>query len=266
MAELLALPFMQRALFAAAVTGLLGGLVGVFLVQRRLAFLAAGLSHSAFAGIGAGLFLGVAPFAVAAPLAVAVGLAIAHLRLRGDLSEDTVVGIFFASGLALGVVLLSLSGANANLSAYLFGSILGVRGAALWALALAAAVVVAFIAAAWGRLTLVTFDRELAQASGIAVGRLDAAFFAAASLAIVASVKLVGIVLVSSFFVVPAATARLVGGTFGRVTVISVLLGTLTAVAGLLLSYPLQAPVGALIVLLQAALFTAVAAARRILG
>jgi zinc transport system permease protein len=148
----------------------------------------------------------------------------------------------------------------------LFGSILGIRTTELWGLGAVAVAVVAFLAAAWGQLTLMTFDRELAQASGIAVGRLDAAFFASASLAIVASVKLVGIVLVSSFFVVPAATARLLGATFARVTVLSAALGTATAVAGLLLSYPLQAPVGALIVLVQAGLFGTVAGLRRIWG
>ena len=265
MTDILALPFMQRAMLAAAVTGLLGGVVGVFLVQRRLAFMAAGISHSAFAGIGAGLYLGLAPFAVAAPLAVGVGLGIAYWHRR-DLAEDTVVGIFFAGGMAAGVILLALSGANAGLSAYLFGSILGIGGRELMALALVAVGVIGFFAAAWGRLTLVTFDRELAQASGIGVARLDAAFFAAASLAIVASVKLVGIVLVSSFFVVPAATARLLGATFARVTLLSAALGTATAVAGLLLSYPLQAPVGALIVLAQAGLFGLVAGLRRVLG
>jgi zinc transport system permease protein len=262
MAELLTMPFMQRALAGAALTGFLGGLLGVFLIQRRLSFLAAGVSHGAFAGIGLGLFLGVAPFLVAVPVALGIGLAIAFLRRRGVLAEDTVVGILFAAGMATGVVLLSLSGANASLSAYLFGSILAIGPADLALMGGVTAAVAAFALPMWGRLTLVTFDRQLAQASGVPVRMLDYGFFAAAALAIVAAVKLVGVVLVASFFVVPAATARLLGGTFLGVTLLSVALGVGTAVAGLLMSYPVNAPVGALIVLLQAGLFAAILAAR----
>ncbi|HKJ70960.1 MAG TPA: metal ABC transporter permease [Gammaproteobacteria bacterium] len=258
MADLLAMPFMQRALAAAALAGILGGLLGVFLVQRRLSFLAAGVSHGSFAGIGLGLFLGLAPFAVAIPAALAIGLAIAFLRRSGALPEDTVVGILFAAGMAAGVLLLSLSGANASLSAYLFGSILAIGGRDLMLLAGITAAVAAFLLAAWGRLTLVTFDRQLAMASGIPVRALDYGFFAGAALAIVAAVKLVGVVLVASFFVVPAATARLLGRTFLGVTLLAVALGVATAVGGLLLAYPVEAPVGALIVLLQAGLFAAV--------
>jgi len=258
MLEILQLPFMQRALAAAAMAGLLGGLLGVFLVQRRLSFLAAGVSHSAFSGIGLGLFLGVAPFLVAVPVAVALGLGIAYMRRRGTLGEDTVVGILFATGMAVGVILLSLSGANASLSAYLFGSILAVGEPDLLFLGAVTATVLAFIGLTWGRLTLITFDRELALASGLPVRALDYGFFGLSALAIVAAVKLIGIVLVSSFFVVPAASARLLGTTFGGVTLLSILLGIVTALAGLLLSYPLEAPVGALIVLLQGILFALV--------
>ena len=257
MLDLLTYGFMQRALAAAAITGALGGLLGVFLVQRRLSFLAAGVSHGSFAGIGLGLFLGLPPFAMAAPVAVAIGLAIAVFRQRGSLTEDTVVGVLFAVGMAAGVILLALAGANASLSAYLFGSILGISPADLIFLLAIAIPVGGFALWAWGRLTLISFDRELAQASGLPVQRLDYTFFAAASLAIVASVKLVGIVLVSSFFVVPAATARLWGGTFAGVSLIAAVVGCVTAVGGLLLSYPLEAPVGALIVLVQAGVFGA---------
>jgi zinc transport system permease protein len=258
MIEVLTLPFMQRALLAAALAGLLGGLLGVFLVQRRLSFLAAGVSHSAFSGIGLGLFLGVAPFLVAVPVAVILGLVIAYLRRRGALAEDTVVGILFAAGMAVGVILLSLSEANASLSAYLFGSILAVGPPDLWLLGAVTVVVLTFILLAWGRLTLITFDRELALASGLPVRVLDYAFFGFSALAIVSAVKLIGIVLVSSFFVVPAASARLLGATFLGVTLLAVVIGVFTAMAGLVLSYPLEAPVGALIVLLQGILFALV--------
>ncbi|MFA9459430.1 metal ABC transporter permease [Thiohalorhabdus sp. Cl-TMA] len=263
MLELLSLPFLQRALAAAAITGLLGGLLGVFLVQRRMSFLAAGVSHGAFSGIGLGLYLGVAPFLVAVPVAVGLGLLIAYLRRRGALAEDTVVGVFFAAGMATGVILLSLSDANASLSAYLFGSILAIQWSDLLWLGAVAVAVLAFLLPAWGALTLITFDRELAQASGLPVRVLDYGFFGLSALAIVASVKLIGIVLVASFFVVPAASARLLGATFAWVSLLAALLGLATAVGGLLLSYPLNAPVGALIVLLQALVFAALLVARR---
>ena len=260
MLEVLAMPFMQRALAAGALAGLLGGLLGVFLVQRRLAFLAAGVSHGTFAGIGLGLFLGVSPFLVAVPTAVAIGLGLGYLRQGGGLTEDTLVGVLFAAGMGTGVVLLDLSEANASLSAYLFGSILAIRPADLLFLGIVTLVTGGFVVSNWGRLTLIAFDRELAQASGLAVGLLDYGLFAAGSLAIVAAVKLIGIVLVSSFFVVPAACARLLGDTFAGATALAVTLGVATAVGGLLLGYPLQAPVGALIVLVQAVVFAGVLA------
>ncbi|KPV41470.1 hypothetical protein AN478_02560 [Thiohalorhabdus denitrificans] len=263
MLEILAFPFMQRALAAAAVTGVLGGLLGVFLVQRRLSFLASGISHGAFSGIGLGLYLGVAPFLVAVPVAVALGLLIAFLRRRGALAEDTVVGVFFAAGMAGGVILLALSNADASLSAYLFGSILAIQSVDLAWMAAVAVVVLGFVLPAWGGLTLLTFDRELAQASGLPVRFLDYTFFALSALAIVAAVKLVGIVLVASFFVVPAACARLLGTTFARVSLLAAGIGLVTAVGGLLLSYPLNAPVGALIVLLQVLVFALALVFRR---
>jgi zinc transport system permease protein len=258
--------FMQRALLAGAAVGAAGALLGVFVVQRGLAFLSDGLAHAAFGGIALGLLLGTAPeqaWWVAAPFTIAVALGIGAVRRRG-LSGDAATGVFFAVAFALGVVFLGLRPAGAppvNVEGLLFGSILGVSEGVLLAMLVAVGATVAVLGFSWSRMAYATFDPELAAVSGVPVYALDRVLVALVALVVVLGVKTVGVVLVSAFIVVPASTARLLGGSFGTITARALALGVLGSAIGLLASYHVNVGSGAMIILtLGAAFFLTLAA------
>lgn len=253
--DALSLPFLQRALVAGLIVGGLASYYGVFVVQRRLSFLGVGLSHAAFGGVALGLLLQVNPFWTALPFTVAVGLLITRVTHRSPVSSDTAIGVFFAASIALGVVLLTFKQSyTTDAFTYLFGSILAVRAADLWILG-GILVLAAGTVPLWGRWAYATFDRDLARADGVPVAWDDYVLSALLAVTVVAAVKVVGVVLAAAFFVIPAATARLLSGTFRGMTLLAVALGTSTAVGGLVGSYAFDLPSGAAIILVQAAVF-----------
>lgn len=253
--EVLLLPFMQRALGAGVIVGVLASYYGVFVVQRRLSFLSVGLSHAAFGGVALGLLLQVNPIWTALPFTVAVAIGITWVTHRSRVSSDTAIGVFFAAAMALGVVLLTFRHSyTADAFTYLFGSILAVKSIDLWILggiSLLAGVTLPL----WGRWAYATFDRDLARADGIPVNADDYVLAILLAVTIVAAVKVVGIVLAAAFFVIPAATARLLTGTFRGMTLLAVGMGALTATGGLGASYGFDLPSGAAIILVQAIVF-----------
>ncbi|MCI0512557.1 metal ABC transporter permease, partial [candidate division KSB1 bacterium] len=162
MREILALPFMQRALIAGVLVGFLASYYGVFVVQRGLSFLGSGLAHAAFGGVALGLLLELEPLWIAAPFTIIVAVAIAWVRDRTELGGDTAVGIFFSVSMALGVVFLFLRRQySSDAFTYLFGSILAVRSKDIWITI--GVVILTFLAAPlWRRWAYASFDRELA--------------------------------------------------------------------------------------------------------
>jgi zinc transport system permease protein len=257
--DVLSLPFMQRALIAGVIVGALASYYGVFVVQRRLSFLGVGLSHAAFGGVALGLLVGVNPLWTALPFTVAVALGITAITHRSTVSGDTAIGVFFAASIALGVVLLTFKQSyTTDAFTYLFGSILAVRPVDLWILG-GIALLAGSTLPLWGRWAYATFDRNLARADGVPVDRDDYVLSMLLAVTIVAAVKVVGIVLAAAFFVVPAAAARLLSTTFPQMTILAVVLGTATAVGGLLGSYAFDLPSGAVIILVQAAVFGMIA-------
>lgn len=253
--EVLHLPFMQRALGAGVLVGLLASYYGVFVVQRRLSFLGVGLSHAAFGGVALGLLIGTNPLWTALPFTIIVALSITWVTQQGTVSGDTAIGVFFALSLALGVVLLSFKQSYTNDAfTYLFGSILAVRPADLWIMGGIAALAL-LTTPLWGRWAYATFDRDLALADGVPVQRDDYILSVLLALTIVAAVKIVGIVLAAAFLVIPAAAARRATNTFSSMTLFSMAIGGTTAVAGLGVSYLFDIPSGATIVLVQGGVF-----------
>lgn len=270
--EALALPFFQRALLAGLAIAVMAGLLGVFVVQRRLSFLGDGLAHAAFGGMGIGAFVIVStnlvsssfgilthPLWIALPFSVLAALAIAYLRTSTRLSSDTAIGVSFAVSVALGVLFFSLIPPDKNLGVsvmdLLFGSILGVRSGDLLVIMVVALGSSALLLALWGRLGYATFDDELARSDGIRTGALELTLFLVAAVIIAVSATVVGIILMAAYLVIPAAAARLIARTLAQMTVISVALGLVSTVVGLAISFYVDVPSGATIVLTQAALF-----------
>lgn len=253
----LAYTWFQNALVGGTIVGALASYLGVFVVQRRMAFLGSGLSHAAFGGAALGMLLNTEPLWMAVPFTVLIGVAIVWVRERSSLASDTTIGIFFSVSMALGIVFLSLKqGRAADANIYLFGSILGMRRADVVVAGVVAAGVFA-MAPMWARWAYATFDRSLARADRLPVLWDDYVLTVSLAVAIVVSMKLVGIVLISAFVVLPPAAARLAAGTFAGMTLWSVGLGVASVIGGLLMSYSTDLPSGAVIILLQAAIFFA---------
>lgn len=259
----LAYTWFQNALLGGTIVGALASYLGVFVVQRKLAFLGSGLSHAAFGGAALGMLLNTEPLWMAVPFTVVVGVLIVWVRERSSLAGDTTIGIFFSVSMALGVVFLAMKqGYAADAFTYLFGSILAVSRADVVVAGLVMAVIFA-MGPMWARWAYATFDRSLARADRLPVLKDDYLLTVCLAVAIVVSMKLVGIVLISAFLVLPPATARLAANTFAGMTLWSVGLGVVTVIAGLFLSARTDLPSGAVIILLQAAVFFAMLGWRR---
>jgi zinc transport system permease protein len=259
--EPLSQAFLVRALVCGVLVGGLCAALGVFVVQRGLSFIGDGLAHAAFGGIAIGLLFDIESEHatwVALPFTVAVALGIAFLLRTGRLHGDVATGVFFSVSFALGVLLLSLREPTrpvVNVESILFGSLLAIGPTDLLVVVVTSLVAAVFLGTFWGRLAYATFDPELARLSGVPVARLDYVLLALTAVVIVVSVQTVGVVLVSSFVVLPAATANLLARSLGRATAISIALGAGGAAFGLFASYHLDVPSGATIILSLGAVF-----------
>lgn len=255
MLEALGLPFMQRALAAGLMIGFLASYYGVFVVQRGLGFMGNGLAHAAFGGVALALFLGREPLWIAVPFTVVIAIAITWVRQRTTLAPDTVIGVFFASSMAIGIVFLSLTKEyTVDAFAYLFGSILAVTMTDLRVTGFVVLLALLTLPL-WGRWAYATFDRDLALTDRVPVVFDEYLLSVLLAVTVVVAVKVVGIVLISAFLVIPAASARLIVRRFSAMTLISVLFGMGSVLFGLWFSYWLDIPSGATIVLLQTGIF-----------
>lgn len=248
--------FAERALVAAVVVGLLCGLLGFFVILRRLAFIGVGIAHSAVGGVAIGLMLGIDPGISAAVFAVLVALGMFQVARDRRLAEDAIIGVFLSGAMALGLLLMGMRhGYQQDLFAYLFGSLLAVSSSDLVMLCALAAALALIIAASFREMLFVAFDEEVARAYGRRVDLMDALLIVVLALTVVAGVRVVGVLLVEALLVVPAATAALWTLDFRRQVALSMTLGATSAAAGLWLSFAFDVGAGAAIVLVSVTAF-----------
>jgi zinc transport system permease protein len=256
MAELLQLPFMQRALLAGLLLGLLLSRLGVYVTLRRMAFFSDGIAHAALAGAAIGLLTRSDPLLAALLFSALLAVLIFVLERSSRLPVDSIIGILFTSGMALGVVLISLRpGYQPELIGYLFGNILAIRAGDLLLIAALGTLILAFLHFRRRQLTLLALDRELACMAGIRPAVYDLLLYVALACALVLGIRVLGIVLVSAILIIPVSTARLFCRSFRALTRWTVAVAEFFVVAGLLLSYFLDLPTGAVIVLTGSAVF-----------
>lgn len=249
---------MQRALVAGIFVGFLASYYGVFIVQRGLGFLGSGLAHAAFGGVALGILLETEPIWVAVPFTVLVAIGITWVKDKTKLGGDTTIGIFFSVSMALGIIFIFLKRQySSDAFNYLFGSILSVTLLDI-AVPIILIIITLFLFPFWKRWAYSSFDRELAQADRIPVQFDDYLLSILIAVTIVVSIKVVGIVLIAAFLVIPPAASRLMNKSFSKMTVVSIIIGVSTALIGLWISYYMNVPSGATIILLQAAVFFAV--------
>jgi len=236
--------------------GLLTAVIGVYVVLRGMSFIGAGVAPASFGGVALGFLLGVNPLWAAMAFCVAVAWGIGAVTRRGGIKEDTAVGIFFASTMAFGVLLIGLMrGYNMDLFSYLFGSILAVTAADLKMVLGLGVAVLATVALLYKEFLYITFDPETARVNGLPEPFLYYLLLALVSLTVVISIKVVGIVLVSALLVTPAAAAYQLSRSFGKMMALSAVFGVLSVVVGLVLSYYLNTASGATVVLTATTIF-----------
>jgi len=230
--------------------------VGTYVVLRGIAFIGDAIAHAGFPGVVAAYMLGIPFYIGAAVAAVSTALAIGWVTKRAGIRQDTAIGVLFAGTFALGVFMFSaIKGYVADLFGFLLGNVLAIGATDLIALLVLGTGVVVVVALLWKELLYATFDPLGAAASGIPVDRLEYLFLALVALTIVVSLQAVGIILVVAMLITPAATAQLLTVRFTRLMVTAALVGILSSVVGLYLSYWLDVASGATIVLVQTAAF-----------
>jgi len=255
--------FMQRAFAAGILVGAVCGVLGFFVVLRRLAFIGVGISHSALGGVALGLLLGVSPLLTGGAFALVVALGIALAGSRSGLGRDTVIGVFFSGAMAFGVVLASAGhGVQQELFGYLFGNVLAVTSRELAGLAVGGVSVVAALLALLRPQLFLAFDEEIARAYGQRVQALDMALLALLAATIVIGVRLVGVLLIEALLVVPAAAAALLARHYRAQLALSVALALISALGGLALAWQLDVAPGGMVALTAVALFFAAFAVR----
>lgn len=254
--EPLQLAFMQRALLAALLIAVVGGVVGTFVVLKGLAFIGDALAHAAFAGVATAYVLGGSIYLGSVLAAVATALAIGFVSRRARVSFDTAIGILFVGAFAFGIMLISASRSyTVDLFSFVFGDVLGVGWDDLWAMAVLTVLVLALVALFYREVVFTAYDPSMAEASGVPVTAVQYGQLALVAVATVVALKVVGIVLVVAMLVTPAATARLLVRRIPQIMALATLFGALAAVTGLYLSYYLNVASGAAVVLVATGLF-----------
>lgn len=264
-------PLMQRALVAALLVGLAAPVMGTYLVQRRLSLMGDGIGHVALTGVALGWLVGNAAGLVQGALAipgavvaaVAGAVAIELVRERGRTSGDVALALLFYGGIAGGVLLISLAGGtNANLMAYLFGSISTVTSGDLALTVVLALIVLAVGVGLRGALFAVCHDEEFARAAGLPVRLLNIAIAVVAALTVTVAMRVVGLLLVSALMIVPVAVAQLVASSFRRTMTLAMVIGVTVCLAGLAITYWRDLSPGATIVVLTIGVYSLVAVVR----
>lgn len=247
--NLLQYTFFQNALLGSLFVSIACGIVGTYIVTRRLVFISGGITHASFGGIGLGLYFGVSPILSAALFSVLSACGVEWLSKRSDMREDSAIAVFWTLGMALGIIFSFLSpGFAPDLSSYLFGNVLTITHSDIWLLAGLSVVLIAFFALFFHPIVSIAFDREFSRSQGLPVVWFEYTLMMFIALTIVFSLRLVGIVLAISLLTIPQMTANLFTMRFQRIIVLSVFIGYASCLGGLVVSYRLNVPSGACII------------------
>ncbi len=249
--EILSYGFMQRAIVSGIAIALLCSVVGLFLVLRRYSLFGDAIAHSSFGGIAAGLLIGIYPLWTAYIVSLASALIITRIKQKFEISGDAAVAVLLSSGIAFGLILISLSGGfTIDIFSFLFGNILlvSVEDTVL-ILALTGAILIVILLL-YRQLIYSTFNEEQAKVSGIPVEKLNYLIVFIAGITVVTAIQLVGILLISALFVIPNVTAIMYGRSFKQTAILSMAFAVSSIVAGILISYVFDITPSGTIVLL----------------
>lgn len=259
--------FMKNALLAVICSTVLFGIIGTLAVDNKMAFFSDALGHSAMTGIALGVMLGVKNELICLlAFGVLMALLISRLKSGSGASTDTVISVFSSTALALGLVLLSKNQSASKYSSYLVGDILSVTSGEVIMLFIAMVAVLAVWALIYNKLMLISVNRTLAASRGIRVGLYENLFSVIIAVVVMLSIKWVGILLINSLLILPAAAARNIARSVRQYHLLSVLFGVVSGVGGLIVSWYAGTSSGAMIVLISAGFFFVSYMIRRVSG
>ena len=254
--DLLSYGFFIHALWASFFAALSCGIIGTYIVSRRIVFVSGGITHSSFGGIGIGYFLGWNPLIGAAVFAVLSGLGIQLFAQKAKVREDSSIAIWWSLGMAIGIIFIYMTpGYAPNLMSYLFGSILTVTTIEIWLMAALSIILLLTFTLFYRTILYVAFDPDFAKTTGLPVGLINYLMISLIAITIVLNIRVVGIILILSLLTLPQATANLFTKDFKKMIAFSVLFAFLGSFAGLLISFFIDIPSGASIIFTLVVLF-----------
>ena len=247
--DLIHYTFYTNAVSAALLISVLCGVMGAYIVARRIVFISGGITHASFGGIGLGYYLGINPLLGAAVFGILSALGIEFLAKKTEVREDSAIGMLWSFGMAIGIIFVFLTpGYAPNLMTSLFGSILTVGTTELWLMIALALCIILFFVLFYRLILAIAFDQEYAATHKVPAAFINYAMMALISLTIVLSIRVVGIILVMSMLTIPPSTANLFSKNFRQIVILSVVFGALGCLAGILFSYYVDIPSGAAII------------------
>ena len=247
--EIFTYAFFQKAFIAAILASITCGIIGTYIVSKRIVFISGGITHASFGGIGIAFFLGLNPLLGAVVFAVLSALGIQFFTQKAEIREDSSIAIWWSLGMALGIIFIFMTpGYTPNLMSYLFGSILTVTSGELWMMLALTIIVLGFFALYLRQVLYIAFDEEFAKASGMPVTAFSYLLITLIALTVVLNIRVVGIILILSLLTIPQATANLFTKDFKKLLILSVLFAFIGTISGLLISYFANIPSGATII------------------
>ncbi len=257
MTELFQYTFFQHALLGSLFASIACGIIGTYIVTRRLVFISGGITHASFGGIGIGLYCGISPLLTAALFSILSAFGVEWLSKRNDMREDSAIAVFWTFGMAIGIIFSFLApGFTPDLSSFLFGNILTITGTDILLLALLSLALAVFFSLFLRPIIAIAFDREFARSQRMPVLIFEYILMMFIALTIVSCLRMVGIVLAISLLTLPQMTANLFTHSFKRIIFLSIVLGYMGCLGGLFLSYQLQVPSGAAIIFVSILIYS----------
>ena len=256
MLEALQLEFMRNALLAGLLASIMCGVIGTFVVVNRIVFISGGISHAAYGGVGLAFFFGLSPILGILGFSLLISVIMASVSMRAKQRADTIIGVLWAVGMALGVILLDLTpGYNVNLMSYLFGSILTVPTSDLWLMLVLDGLVIITVSYFYHDLVSLSYDEQFAKVRGVPVRLLYLVLIAMIAVSVVMVIQVVGLILVMALLTIPPYIAEKFSGSILQMMAYSVLLNIFFTTTGLWLSYSFNLTSGASIIMVAAAGF-----------
>jgi zinc transport system permease protein len=254
--ELLEYDFFQKAIYASILTGLICGLIGTYIVAKRIVFISGGITHASFGGIGIAYFYGLSPLLGATIFAIGSALGIHKLSENKKFREDSLIGIFWATGMAIGILFIFMTpGYSPNMMSYLFGSILTVSYTQIYLMLALAIITTALFIFLFRPIFYIAFDNEYAQTHNLPVKTFNALLMCLVALAIVLSINVIGIILAIAYLTIPQAIANIFFKSFKSLLIASTIICPIGSLIGLIVSALLDFPSGATIIIVFVLIF-----------